>query len=232
MPQLTQSSQGVLVDIFSDLFVLGTQVKYARDLGSPDSFRIRLEQLLHDADGKGVEIGVPRDVLLDARFAVIAFLDEMIFSSGWAHKEEWASRPLQYQFFETNIAGEEFFNRLESLRKALPVNPDLLEVYLICLTLGFEGQYKVHGRERLKDLRHDLFREIHAKRGGPSPLSPHSQRHEEIIDVVKRDLPAWIVAVGAVSIVFFFYVALSVLIHQESLSVADRIHTLAVQANP
>ena len=232
MTQLVQSTHGVLVDVFSDLFVLGNQVKYARDLGSPDSFRIRLEHLLHEADGKGVELGLTRDALLDARFGVVAFLDEMIFTSGWTHKDEWASRPLQYQFFETNIAGEEFFTRLESIRKALPVNPDLLEVYLVCLTLGFEGQYKIHGRERLKDLRHDVFREIHAKRGDPAPLSPHGQRHEEIIDVVKRDLPAWIVAVGAVSIVFFFYVSLSVLIHQESVSVADRLQTLMVQTNP
>ena len=222
-----QLPNSALVDVFSDLLVLGYQLRQARDLGSPDSIRLRLEQMFQEADRLGIEQGIFRDTLMDARFAVVAFLDEMILSSGWPHKEEWASRPLQFQYFETNVAGEEFFTKLDSFRRALPINPDLLEIYHVCLVLGFEGQYKLAGREKLKDLIHDLFRDIQGRRGEPPPLSPHAQRHEEVLEVVKRDLPAWVMAVCAVAVVFFLYVSLSVLIHQEGSSVAESLRTLA-----
>jgi len=156
----------------------------------------------------------------------------MILNSGWAQKGEWASRPLQYQFFETNVAGEEFFDRLNSYRKALPPNPDLLEVYHICLVWGLEGKYKLQGREKLKDLIHDLFREIEGRRGEQPAFSPHAERREEVLDLVKRGVPAWVIGVCSVSIVFFFYVALSVLIHHEGTTVVQSLQELAERALP
>ena len=225
-------TRGQLVNVFSDLLVLGFQMKDARDLGNLDSLRATLEERFQEADRQGVEQGISRDTLLDARFAVVAFIDEMILHSGWAQKQEWASHSLTFQFFETNVAGEEFFDRLNSFRRALPPNPDLLEVYHVCLVLGFEGKYKLQGREKLKDLIHDLFRDIEGRRGELFSLSPHAERREEVLDLVKRDLPAWVVGVCSVSIVFFFYIALSVLIHQEGTTVAQHLQELAARALP
>ena len=232
MPTPAPSTQGQLINVFSDLLMLGYQVKDARDLGQPNTFRVRLEEMFQEADRRGVEQGIPRDTLMDARFAVVAFIDEMILNSGWAHKQEWTSRLLQFHYFETNVAGEEFFDRLNSLRRALQPDPNLLEVYHVCLVLGFEGKYKLQGRDKLKDLIHDLFRDIEGRRGELPPLSPHAERREEVLELVKRDLPAWVVGVCSVSIVFFFFIALSVLIHQEGTSVAQQLQELATRALP
>ncbi len=79
----------------------------------------------------------PSDVE-EARFALVAFIDEIVSTSGWRGAAEWEREPLQAQLFGTSRAGVEFFTRLDRLR---PDNAAALEVYFYCLALGFQGDY-------------------------------------------------------------------------------------------
>jgi type VI secretion system protein ImpK len=207
---------GQLVNAFFDLLVLGVHARDSRDLGRLESFRGRIEQMFEEADRRGIARQYSRDTLNEARYAVVAFLDEMILQSGWEQKSQWAASPLQYHYFQTQVAGEEFFRRLKDLRQAHPVNADLLEVFQVCLGLGFEGKYKLEGREKVKDLTHDLLREIEEIRGDLPPLSPHGERNEVVLDMVKQEMPAWVILACSAAIVFFSYVGMSVLISQET----------------
>jgi type VI secretion system protein ImpK len=223
---------GHLVNSFFDLLVLGVHARDSRDLGRLESLQDKVDQILEEADRRGTVFGYSRETLIEARYAVVAFLDEMILQSGWDQKNQWASHLLQYKYFQTQVAGNEFFDHLTSLRRALPVNTDLLEVFHACLVLGFEGKYKLEGREKLKDLKHDLFREIQGLRGEIPPLSPHAERHEEVMDVVKQEIPAWIVVACSLAIVFFSYVGMSVMIQQESETALSQISELVGKSKP
>ncbi|MBI3595521.1 MAG: DotU family type IV/VI secretion system protein [Nitrospirae bacterium] len=205
-----------LPDLFADLFILATHVKNARDLGHSETLRLRIIEMFEAVDRKGKNLGIPGETLQQARYAMAAFLDEMILSSSWPNKEQWSARPLQYEFFREQVAGVEFFNRLEAIRRAYPANADLLEVYYLCLILGFEGQYKIHGTEKLKGLVEDLSREIQSRRGEVPHLSPHGKRSDELIEMVKRELPSWIVVVSCVAVVFFFYIILSFMMNYDA----------------
>jgi type VI secretion system protein ImpK len=198
-----------LADLFAELFILASRMKNARDFGYAETLRNRIIEMFETAERKGKDLGISADILSQARYAVAAFLDEMILSSSWPDKEEWSARPLQYEFFKEHVAGVEFFNRLESARRSSPPNSDLLEVYYLGLILGFEGQYKIHGTEKLKKLIEDLSREIQSRRGEATPLSPHGKRQDELMDMVRRGLPSWVVVVSCVAVVFFFYITLS-----------------------
>jgi type VI secretion system protein ImpK len=222
---MTQSTSK-LTDVFSDHFVLGAYLKDARNLGSPDAFRARLHQLFRSAEEKSKTAGIAQDGFADARYAVTAFLDEMIINSRWAHKEQWTSRPLQYEFVGDFNAGEGFFRRLETIRSSMPLNADLLEVFALCLILGFEGQYKLQDREKLRGLLEDVTREIQARRGDVPALSPHAKRPEELFDLVKREVPAWAPIVISVGIVVFVYLALSLLMSHDAGTVADELKRL------
>lgn len=223
---------GQLVSAFFDIVVLGVHVRDSRDLGGLESFRTRIKQMLEEADRRGTERGYSRETLNEARYGVVAFLDEMILQSGWDQKSQWASSPLQYQYFETHIAGEEFFERLNALRRAHPVNADLLEMFQTCLVLGFEGKYKLEGREKLKDLTHDLFREIEGIRGDLPPFSPQAERSEVVLDMVKQEIPAWVILACSVAIVFFSYVGMSVLISQETEETFIHLNELIGSSKP
>lgn len=78
----------------------------------------------------------------NARFAVIAWLDEVMLKATHAENQEfyqqWKRGPLQAELYNTTNAGEEFFERLEKLR---PSQKEVNEIYHLSLCLGFRGRY-------------------------------------------------------------------------------------------
>ncbi|MFO0698098.1 MAG: type IVB secretion system protein IcmH/DotU [Nitrospira sp.] len=215
-----------IADAFSDLLVLGAYLKDTKDLGSPDHLRTRLHHLFQQAEDTAKKYGVASDAITQARYAVAAYIDEMIINSRWTHRDTWASRPLQYDLFGEFVAGEGFFKRLDSIRRGLPLDHNLLEVYGLCLIFGFEGQYRLHERERLRGLIEDVTREVRAKRGDAQELSPRGRRPEELMELVKREVPAWVVLTTSAGIVLLFYLALTFLVNQDVDHVLEQLKKL------
>ena len=83
-----------------------------------------------------------------ARFAVIAWVDETIVNSSWSVKGKWQQNLLQRRYYQTADAGEIFFDRLNQLG---PHQRDVREVYYLCLAIGFKGQYCHEGDDFLLD---------------------------------------------------------------------------------
>jgi type VI secretion system protein ImpK len=231
MASAVGTKSGRLVDVFGDLLVLGTYLKDTKDLGSPEHLRTRLHHLFNVAEEQGKSVGIHSDAYTQARYAVTAYIDEMIISSRWTNREQWSARPLQYDFFKEYVAGEGFFQHLDTIRRSMPLNADLLEVYGLCLILGFEGRYRIHEREKLRGLIEDVTREVQAKRGDVPALSPNGKRPEELMELVKRELPVWVVLVTSAGIVLLFYLALLFLIRQDAGHVVDQLRKL-LQENP
>jgi type VI secretion system protein ImpK len=225
------SRAGKIAEVFSDLLVLGSYIRETKDLGSPDHLRTRLHHLFHVAEEQSKTNGISSDAFANARYGVTAYIDEMIINSRWSYREQWASRPLQYDFFAEYVAGEGFFKRLEAIRRAFPVQADLLELYALCMILGFEGQYRLHDHDKLRGLIEDVTREVQAKRGDAPGLSPRGKRPEELMELVKRDLPVWVVLVTSAGIVFLFYLALSFLINQDAGNVLYQLRKI-LQESP
>jgi type VI secretion system protein ImpK len=73
-----------------------------------------------------------------ARFAVFAWIDEMILSSDWPGKNRWLGEQLQRRYYATSDAGQQFFERLNRIG---PHQLDVRETYYLCLAMGFSGQY-------------------------------------------------------------------------------------------
>lgn len=200
---------GVLVDIFSELLTIGACVasrRDAKDLGNPEHIRSRILTMFTTAEHQSKSSGVEAGVFEQAKFAVAAFLDEKIMSTSWGHRaQQAAERRFQYAFFKTALAGSEFFERLETIRRVSPRNSDLLEVYALCLTLGFSGKYSDYDQEQLSRLIEEVTAEVQPKRGERSILSPHGQRPQEWIDAAQRGLPVWAVGVIGVAIPLLVY---------------------------
>lgn len=83
-----------------------------------------------------------------ARFAICAWVDEAILNSPWQEKNRWQTEQLQRLFYQTAAAGEEFFERLNSLGLH---QREVREVYYLCLAMGFKGRYIHEGDEFLLD---------------------------------------------------------------------------------
>ena len=81
-----------------------------------------------------------------ARFMICAWVDEVILSSAWNSKNLWQREKLQLIYYNTVEAGEEVFEKLNSLGFH---QREVREVYYLCLALGFMGRYCGKGDEFL-----------------------------------------------------------------------------------
>lgn len=81
-----------------------------------------------------------------ARFMICAWVDEAILNSSWRDKGQWQREQLQRLYYHTLDAGEEAFERLNTLG---PHQREVREVYYLCLALGFMGRYHHKGDEYL-----------------------------------------------------------------------------------
>ena len=186
------------------------QLRAASDYGDAQLLRQRIKDLLDRSDREAVQMGATTDDTRYARFALIAFIDETILSSDWMQKNEWIAKPLQLEFYNRYDAGEEFFTQLEALLRQPERFAQVLEVFYLCMTLGFKGRYQLHEQERLRM----LIEETHAALRkhldlDDAALSPHGKARDQVVAEVQRRLPAWIVALVAGAIAVLVYLSLS-----------------------
>ena len=106
-------------------------------------FRTSIRAALKAAMEQAKSLGYSSEVNQLAFFAVVALLDESVLKTQNPAFADWAQRPLQEEMFGHNRAGEVFFDHLRTLlsRQDSPETADCLEVYCLCMLLGFKGKY-------------------------------------------------------------------------------------------
>jgi type VI secretion system protein ImpK len=146
-------------------------------LNDVESFRRRMKAALQECEREAGVAGYASADIRDASFAVVAFLDETILSSKDPKADEWRKKPLNIDLFGQAIAGDVFFDKLLDIerRRDAPELADLLEVYLLCLLLGFEGRFAPPLRGEAFRISERLRRRIEAIRGMDYKLSPSVQ---------------------------------------------------------
>ena len=181
-----------LVDLFADLLSLAYSARNQPELGNPEEVRARILSLLSRAEEQGRELGHDMLQVDEARFAVVALLDEVILSSTWAGRDLWRGNPLQRELFRINVAGEEFFTRLDRLRADAKENQPSLEVYHTCLALGFEGKYKLLGQERLQTLIREVAGGlVRSDSTGMDHVAPAWKRPDDVVESAGERVPVW-----------------------------------------
>ncbi len=134
-----------LVDCYSDIFSYTLYLVSTPDADvSGEKAGEDLDRLFYDGDARaGAKEYAPADAE-NVKFAICAWVDEIILCSSWPGKQYWRDHQLQNKQFNTLNAGVEFYRRLKDLPKD---DKDVFEAYALCLNLGFRGEYYAHGRE-------------------------------------------------------------------------------------
>ncbi|HTR66080.1 MAG TPA: DotU family type IV/VI secretion system protein [Terriglobales bacterium] len=145
-----------------------------------DSFRRRSKAALQEVERVAVAAGYDGHDVRDTHFAVVAFLDAVLLHSKDPVRAEWERMPLALEIFGYADAGVVFFDKLDQLRSRRDSErlAEIMEVYLLCLLLGFEGRYSGR-RGELEGITEGLRMRIdHIRRRGdqlsPSGLPPAS----------------------------------------------------------
>ena len=172
----------------------------------PDDFRSTIIDCFDQFERKCYENQITTSQMQEAKFALTATCDELVMSSGVSFRMDWMAKPLQLEFYGNNRAGEEFFERMEKLRMGSEDKFSVLEVYYVCLQLGFEGAYKVKGLEQLKALIVDVRAQLEDHNGTPEiTLSANGAPSEGFVMKVGRNLPYWVILSIGLSIIMFLY---------------------------
>jgi type VI secretion system protein ImpK len=138
-------------------------------------FRNQMRQAIRVADQDARRLGYIEEDIRLGIFAVVAFLDESVLNLNNPVFYDWVRKPMQEELFGRHTAGEIFFDQLQQLlgRRETPELADLLEVFQLCLLLGFVGRYSISGRGELKvvtDALADKIRRVRQERTGISSL--------------------------------------------------------------
>jgi type VI secretion system protein ImpK len=215
----------LLMDLCTDAFLLIFHIHGGNDPGHPEELRKEISATLQNLEKQGKRHGFADEDMKATRYALCALLDETILNSRWEFKDQWAERPLQLEHFGEHMAGERFFDLLERVRQKGGRKVDLLEVFCLTLILGFQGKYKLRGREELQHLIRELAREINNYRGGSSALSPHGRIPDEPVEQRVQTIPRWYWITGAVSIatVLILFIALKLILRSDVGTVVSRM---------
>lgn len=152
--------------------------------------------------------GVENSQVSAARYVLCTVADEAVVTTDWGNEGEWSNFSLLSSFHNETFGGEKFFNLVERLGHNPVKHLAMLELMYICLSLGFEGKYRVQprGMIELDGIRDSLYRQIRQMRGDvPRELSPHWEGITEPRRGLVRIVPWWlVVACTAVCLVVMY----------------------------
>jgi type VI secretion system protein ImpK len=206
-----ETSKSSLADQCGELLAMALQLRKSTDPGTAETLRSRIDEQLRALDVRSRQEDIPQEDVQLAKYALVAFIDEMVLTSSWPLKDAWADKPLQLAYFNDFSAGEEFYNKIDALRGQK--KNSVLEVYYLCLALGFRGKFvDLQGMEKKKTLIDTILREM---KGTTSPLvqglSPGWQPPDALPSLV-RNFPAWLVAAACGLFLLFLFIVFSTLL--------------------
>jgi type VI secretion system protein ImpK len=186
------SAKPRLVDLAADWLSTALAIGQAAELPDAHALRARALELKSRFERDAGAHGFNAADVEDAVFAMVALLDQTVLNQRGPARDTWIGRPLQLELYGRQLAGEEFFERLDKLRHERETRIEALEVYGCCLGFGFTGRYQLTP-EKLPALIEDVQADITAARGaGLAPLAPNSGRSNERIASERRGMAWWL----------------------------------------
>jgi type VI secretion system protein ImpK len=182
-------------------------------IANAEMFRRRTKEALAEVTREAMKRNYAAEHTIETDFAIVALLDEVILTSHDPSREGWVVRPLQEELFGVSTAGEVFFARVQKLinRPDSAELADMLEVFYLCILLGFEGQYVGQNKTELHLLSDRIRQRIEGIRHADPRFSPAAWLPEEPVAVAVPDAVAGKLKLAAAAIggaaIFLFIVA-------------------------
>ncbi len=117
-----------------------------------------------------------------AGYVMAALADEHFLNLDWEGRDLWAQNLLESRLYGTHMAGEQVFERAEALLRERD-DREMAAIYLLALSLGFEGEHRgrgASGAEALRDLKGRLLAFVSpggSEMESTSELFPQSYLH-------------------------------------------------------
>lgn len=229
-----KSGLNPLVDAASYLFSLIGKLKNTKTYRHLSKLHKELTEELRLFQEAITLRGYNSEYLLVSRYALCATLDDVITHTAWGHDTSWNDYRLLATFNQDMAHQERFFIILERITKDPAHYMDLMEFMYICLSLGFQGNYRSTelGHYQLEQITYTLYKHIRAHRSHfTKTLSPFPITLLKIAKPIIHKTPLWLIPLITLSLVLLLFASLGYVLdsvsdqaYQELLHIEKVIH--------
>jgi type VI secretion system protein ImpK len=169
------------------------------------------EQLIGEIrsfEDRALHQGSSQEQVKIAGYFLCSLIDETVLNTPWGNQSNWGHHSLLIRFHNEAWGGERFFQILDRLKQQPAQNLNLLELAYLCLSLGFEGKYRIAGSgiREIEQLRQELYLLIQRMKGDSErTLSAHWQGLRNMRSPLIRHVPLWVITAVAGSLLMAIY---------------------------
>lgn len=157
-----------------------------------NTLRPQIAALLKEFEERAIRYRHRESVISVAKFGLASFVDETVLTQDFNLKEEWEKYPIQLEYFGEQLAGNKFYDKLEAMLRQIDVTADAVEVYYVCMLLGFKGRYAVYEQDKfIKTMQTTADALVKAGKISKVELSPHWLVNDQPEPPKKGGMPTW-----------------------------------------
>jgi type VI secretion system protein ImpK len=190
------------------------------------NIRASVQALFQEMEQRGAALRFPDRQIKEAKFALAAFADETVLNIHSPLRDEWEKDPLQLEYFGEHLGGVKFFDRLDELLKEIKTEVDVVEVYYVCMLLGFKGKYKVYLEDQFQQVIKNTADQLRrVGRLQEIELSPHWRAADQPTLPEPPRIPLWL-KIGAAGVGLFaaiVYLVIWVLMRSEIRTATEQL---------
>ena len=204
-----------LVVAASPLLAAAIRLRGRTQMADPDGLRRRIVQAVREFEERAPGTGLDTRSLRAARYALCATIDDLVLSTPWGSNSAWTTQSLTSIFHNEVSGGERFFDILEQMERELGRHGEVVELMYVCLSLGFEGRYRImpRGAATLAEFRENLFRTIRQRRAEyERELSPHWRGAGARFRPLRAAIPLWVVGSATLFLAAMIYLGFNLLL--------------------
>ena len=222
-----------LMDAAWELLLQLVQLKTSSGREALQTLNDRLCAAITAFEAHALHQGAEHDQVMSARYVLCSSIDEAVATTPWGSRGDWSKASLLSRFHNETFGGEKFFQLLDRLSRDPVKHVAMLELMYLCLSMGFEGKYRVmeRGGEQLETVRDALYRQIRHVRGDrllvttPPPVVQGQQRRMRVLSAT------WISLLGLVGLLAM-YAGFAWVLGNERVVALQPFQTLALDQIP
>jgi type VI secretion system protein ImpK len=216
-----------LKDLVQDFISMALIVRKGRQVTSVTAFEASVDNFFSTLEREARSANYSVEQVKDTQYALCAFLDESVLRSGDNElRRHFELQPLQFRYFGVHLAGEGFFEKIDSLRSDVKKNLDVLEVYHLCLALGFEGKFSLGQKDQLRYLANTLGQDIARYKKTPKALSPDWALPDQVSQMLRHEVPVWLYLALIALVCVGVYLTLDWLLAKDVAALSEQISQL------
>lgn len=227
-----KAQQNALIAAAFPLLTLVIQLRNSVTQNDIEGLRRHVIEEIRNFESHALQQGVLQHTVQAARYALCSLIDESVLNTPWGSTSDWGHKSLLVSFHQEAWGGEKFFDYVNQFVRQPASNLDLLELYYHCLSVGFEGKYRVqeNGLTKLNEFRENLYLLIQRHRGDyEKQLSVHWEGLKDKRNPLIRYVPFWVVAAIAGFLLGGIYIAFSYFINAESNPVLNDLAQMGLE---